>query len=162
MPRVIALSLAAIIVFTSSAFAGEHDLPDLKVTPGAAILGITADDVCSPGYAAKARHVTQEVRQQVYAAYGLTNGNHTGYCSGREGCELDHLISLELGGSNDANNLWVEPYEGEWGAHTKDRLESKLHEMVCAGKISLKEAQHDIASDWIAAYHRYVEQSDSH
>jgi hypothetical protein len=31
--------------------------------------------------------------------------------------ELDHLIPLELGGSNDLRNLWPQPFEGEWNAH---------------------------------------------
>jgi hypothetical protein len=28
--------------------------------------------------------------------------------------------------------------------------------MVCKGEISLTQAQHEIATDWIAAYERYV------
>jgi hypothetical protein len=38
----------------------------------------------------------------------------------------------------------------------KDRLEDRLHALVCAGKMSLEEAQHAIGDDWIAAYQRYV------
>jgi hypothetical protein len=38
----------------------------------------------------------------------------------------------------------------------KHRPEDRLHAMVCAGKVSLKEAQRAIAEDWIAAYQRYV------
>jgi hypothetical protein len=29
--------------------------------------------------------------------------------------------------------LWPQPYGGEWSAHDKDRLECKLHHMVCKG-----------------------------
>jgi hypothetical protein len=39
----------------------------------------------------------------------------------------------------------------------KDRLEDRLHELVCAGRLSLPEAQKAIATDWIVAYRRYVE-----
>ena len=38
------------------------------------------------------------------------------------------------------------------GAHTKDRLENRLHKLVCSGTITLGEAQHEISTNWIAAY----------
>jgi hypothetical protein len=65
------------------------------------------------------------------------------------------LISLELGGSNSVKNLWPEAYDLDWGARVKDALENKLHTMVCSGDISLERAQHEIATDWIAAYKKY-------
>jgi len=71
--------------------------------------------------------------------------------------EIDHLIPLELGGSNNASNLWPQSYVSPWGAHIKDELENTLHRLVCAGNLSLPVAQHAIQSDWIAAYHKYVE-----
>jgi hypothetical protein len=41
-------------------------------------------------------------------------------------------------------------------AQVKDRLEGKLHELVCIGQLDLKTAQHAIASNWIEAYKSYV------
>ncbi len=38
----------------------------------------------------------------------------------------------------------------------KDALENKLHKLACAGTITLEQAQKEIASDWIAAYRKYV------
>jgi len=38
----------------------------------------------------------------------------------------------------------------------KDRLEGKLHALVCAGRLNLKTAQQAIAADWIGAYKFYV------
>jgi hypothetical protein len=71
--------------------------------------------------------------------------------------EEDHLISLELGGDpRSPDNLWPEPWFGPWNAHVKDRLENTLHKMVCSGEISLGEAQQAIATDWVAAYRKYV------
>ncbi len=125
--------------------------PDPRLTPGAVLPGITADDVCRRGWAAAVRHVTPDVRRAVYAAYGIPGGNHTGICAGPGGCELDHLVSLELGGSNDAANLWPQPHAG---AVVKDRLEDELHRQVCAGEVPLERAQAMIARDWVAAYHR--------
>jgi hypothetical protein len=37
----------------------------------------------------------------------------------------------------------------------KDALEDRLHSMVCEGKLDLRTAQRDIATDWIAAYKKY-------
>jgi hypothetical protein len=71
--------------------------------------------------------------------------------------EEDHLISLELGGApKDPKNLWPEPWNGPYGAHTKDKLENKLHKMVCAGSIALKTAQRLEAKNWYSAYQIYV------
>ncbi len=70
--------------------------------------------------------------------------------------EVDHLISLELGGSNAIRNLWPEPYAGRWGARTKDVLENRMHDLVPAGQLSLAVAQHQEATDWVGAYRRYV------
>jgi hypothetical protein len=73
--------------------------------------------------------------------------------------EEDHLISLELGGSpTSPKNLWPEPRHvvGGWGADAKDQLENELHRRVCRGELPQAEAQHSIATDWVAAYKKYV------
>jgi len=62
--------------------------------------------------------------------------------------EVDHLISLELGGSNAIRNLWPEPYAGAGGARAKDVIENRLHALVCAGRISLATAQKEIVRWW--------------
>jgi|ERR1043166_9367284 hypothetical protein len=72
--------------------------------------------------------------------------------------EEDHLISLELGGApRDTKNLWPEPWFGAWNARQKDVLETKLKNMVCAGDVTLAEAQMAISTDWIAAYKKFVQ-----
>ena len=135
---------------------GERRKHAAVLTPGDVFPNVSVDAICTPGYAGSVRHVTAIVRQQVFTAYGLT-GNHTGYCDGPQGCELDHLISLELGGSNDPKNLWPESYDSQpWNAHVKDHLENTLHALVCSGKVPLAEAQQAIASDWIGSYGKYV------
>ena len=45
---------------------------------------------------------------------------------------------------------------GAYGAHVKDRLENQLHKLVCNGTLTLQAAQRAIATDWIAAYQKYV------
>ena len=39
---------------------------------------------------------------------------------------------------------------------SRDKLENKLHELVCAGKITLGEAQGEIANDWIRSFNLHV------
>jgi hypothetical protein len=124
-------------------------VPDPKLTPGDTF-DVTAQDLCAPGYAKKVRNVPEEVRREVYREYGITS-------HGRGDYEVDHLISLELGGSNSIKNLWPESYRtSPWNARVKDRLENRLHELVCDGKIELKTARREIAANWIEAYKKYV------
>jgi len=133
----------------------DHIRPNPVLTPGRSVAGVTVDELCDRGYAGRVRDVSAATKRQVFAAYGLA-GNRQGFCAGPHGCEVDHLISLELGGDNDVRNLWPEPYDGPWNAADKDRLENRLHRLVCAKRIPLDAAQAAIATDWIAAYRLYV------
>jgi hypothetical protein len=84
--------------------------------------------------------------------YGLPAGAHPQY-------EIDHLIPLGIGGADDDRNLWPEPrrsVEPVYNAEAKDRLEWRLHDMVCSGQLGLAEAQKAIVDDWTEAYKRYV------
>ena len=65
-----------------------------------------------------------------------------------EGCEIDHLISRELGGVDTIKNLWPQPYTQNPGAHEKHWLENELHKEVWAGTITLQDAQQEIKVDW--------------
>ncbi len=86
-------------------------------------------------------------KDQVYAEYGIYQ-HYTGQY------EVDHLVPLELGGSNDIANLWPEAASPTPGFHEKDKVENYLHDQVCSGAISLKEAQIEIATNWLAVYNR--------
>ena len=137
---------------TSADQANAPLLPDSKMTPGAT-LPVTRADICVPGYTQKVRNVPSDVKKQVYAEYGITTHKAGDY-------EVDHLISLELGGSNSIKNLWPQSYKTQpWNAHVKDALENELHAEVCDGRLDLATAQHDIATDWIAAYKKYFHTS---
>jgi hypothetical protein len=70
--------------------------------------------------------------------------------------EVDHLIPLWIGGSNSIKNLWPESYRTLWNARVKDRLEDRLHALAISGRLDLKTAQREIATDWIAAYKKYI------
>jgi hypothetical protein len=123
------------------------DLPDHSLTSGRRF-PVVAAQVCVPGYASTVRHVTDAEKARVYARYGIAWVPYQH--------EIDHLISLELGGSNAIRNLWPEPYAGRWGARTKDVLENRMHTLVCSGQLSLAAAQHQEATNWVTAYRRYV------
>ena len=63
--------------------------------------------------------MTADRRDEVLLRYGLPTGTHPDY-------EIDHLIPLCLGGSDDFSNLWPQPrgsIEPKWNAEAKDRLE---------------------------------------
>lgn len=80
--------------------------------------------------------VTNKLKTQIDAAYSLP-ASTTG--------ELDHLISLELGGApSDPANLWVEPGKIP---NAKDAVENKLHSAVCSGLIPLA-----IARNWTTSF----------
>lgn len=122
-----------------------NGLEDKACTPGAIIDGVTKDQICVPGYSKSVRNVPESEKNQVYLEYGITSRQSGEY-------EVDHLISLELGGSNDISNLWPEAAQPIPGFHEKDKVENYLHDQVCSGKISLQEAQLKIANNWEQSY----------
>ena len=135
-------------------------LPDPSVTKGAVRLR-SKTTVCSIKWGLDERHVTPKMKEQAFAEYGTAQGEgvcalktHTGTKGQavKEGCEVDHLISRELGGADTLDNLWPQPYTQHPGAHEKDWLENELHKEVCHGDITLADAQQEIKTDWYAAY----------
>ena len=97
--------------------------------------------------------MTAPRRDEVLIRYGLPPGQHPDY-------EIDHLIPLCLGGSDDFSNLWPQPrrsIEPTWNAEAKDRLERHMCDLVCRRQLDLSTAQQAFALDWIAAYHKYYE-----
>ena len=117
-------------------------MPDRALTPGAIQSSDTAA-ICTPGWAEAHRDVSYATEDDVAREYGLSS--HDGY-------EIDHLIPLELGGSNAVANLWPEPYDSPYGATQKDGLEDYLHDQVCHHGLPLATAQHEIAANCYAAW----------
>jgi hypothetical protein len=60
------------------------------------------------------RDVSESDKDAVYAEYRIDRVAYQ--------YEVDHIISLELCGSNSTRNLFPEQCSGRWGAHTKDRI----------------------------------------
>ena len=97
------------------------------------------------------RNVPTSEKNQVYAEYGIASHTPGQY-------EVDHLVSLELGGSNDISNLWPELASPTPGFHEKDQVENYLHSQVCSGAIALIDAQVEIATNWLGVYNQMPHQ----
>ncbi len=102
-------------------YTGES-LPDPRFTPGDT-LDVSKSDICAPGYTKTIRDVPAAVKKRIYLMYGRSR--ESGVC-----CELDHLIPLELGGSNRPTNLWPQRFDLEWNARAKDRIEAGDREQL--------------------------------
>ncbi|MGA8148778.1 MAG: hypothetical protein WB870_14595 [Gallionellaceae bacterium] len=148
---------AAVVALAFSFPAWASDLPDPALTPGAINPNVTQDNihqtVCVKGYTKTIRppaHFTNKLKKRQIGQYGYPDRNPKHY-------EEDHLIALSIGGAPyDPRNLWPEPRISEWNAKKKDRIEFVMYRMVCEGEISLADAQHEMATNWIDAWKRYV------
>lgn len=122
-------------------FLPRFPAPTPSLTPGD-VLTRDVRKVCTPGYAKSVRNVSDRDKRIAYAKYGINSHLPGQY-------EVDHLISLELGGSNAQKNLWPEPYPSAW---SKDSLENALHRAICAKRIPIDSAQRWISHNWLSAY----------
>lgn len=125
---------------------------DQACTPGDIFPDATKTQVCKSGYSSSVRNVPTSVKNKVYAEYGITHHSTGQY-------EVDHLVSLELGGSNDISNLWPEAASPKPGFHEKDKVENYLHSQVCSGAVSLQQAQVEIATNWLDVYNKMPSKS---
>lgn len=123
----------------------KDSLPDKDCTPGAVFANVTKEEICTSGYSSKVRDVSVSTKNEVYKEYGITIHTTGEY-------EIDHLISLELGGSNDIANLWPEAAEPRPGFHEKDKVENYLHNLLCDGARTLSEVQSEIVENWLIIY----------
>jgi hypothetical protein len=80
-----------------------------------------------------------------YAANKVFN-EYFGYVPRHAGnYEIDHLISLKLGGCNSIDNLWPLSYSTTpWNSHVKDKLEDRMAALL---RECLKTKGHDAASE---------------
>jgi hypothetical protein len=128
-------------------FRDGDQLPDPACTPGSVDPAVTQANIhstiCRSGYTTTVRPPSSQTEHAkfdiAYPAYGVPHSDKS---------ELDHLVSLELGGSNDIANLWPEIGKQP---NPKDKVENDLHRAVCDGKVTLAAAQHAIATDWLTA-----------
>lgn len=121
-------------------------LPDPECTPGAVFADTTAQEICVSGYSRTVRNVSVATKKKIFAMYGIKYPVPFG------SYEIDHLIPLSLGGSNELANLWPKAAEPFPGFYEKNTTGNFLVEEVCAGRVDLQVAQERIADDWTAVY----------
>jgi hypothetical protein len=160
--RVRTFALAFTLCASLSALArpahADSPSPTAATAPGLADAAITqgniSQTICVPGWSS--RHRPPEATTEAIKARQLAERDRPG---GLADYEEDHVIPLALGGAAaDPRNLWPQPrYAADgWTAAKKDRLEDRLHALVCAGAVPLADAQRAIAADWTAAYRTYA------
>lgn len=113
--------------------------PDPACTPGA-VASTDRAVVCVAGYSAAHRPPSREtgkIKAAAMRAYAVSGP-----------AELDHLVPLSLGGSNDVANLWPEP---GGVPNSKDKVEASVLVAVCKHGADLATAQQAIAEDWTTA-----------
>jgi len=149
-------SLLLLTLIASLSLAATPQKPDPTMTPGDINPEATKVVICNVGYTAgidahgnKVRNVPESLKQKIYDNYKIDRKS--------DRFEIDHLISLQLGGSNDPKNLWPQSYTTKpYNAYMKDDLENKMKKMICDGKITEEQAQKEISTDWTTAYDKYV------
>jgi len=119
--------------------------PNKDLTPGRIVPDITKERVCASGYARHMRNkLSDKTKLEVYRRYGIKKDSKK--------FNIDHFIPLSLGGTNDIENLWVEPILKNAGWREKQYVETYLHRKVCSGEMSLQDAQERIQDDWHKIY----------
>lgn len=127
--------------------------PDPACTPGSVRSDVTQQTlrttVCTTGWTAAHRPPSRETDRLKVAAMAAYDVPFADMST----TELDHDVPLELGGSNDATNLWPERSDqpGHGFRNSKDGVENRLHDAVCAGRVPLSAARAAIAADWTSA-----------
>ena len=166
----IAFSVASLLVLAAFSFvlistsqyvgrvASTGVLPNSSLTPGAINATITQatinKTICNPSWSTSSErpsssYTTALKNKQLASGYNISGDTAPG------DYEEDHLISLELGGNpTDPKNLWPESYKTTPNAKNKDAVENYLHTQVCAGNITLADAQKEISGNWIAVYNK--------
>lgn len=142
MRRVVALVIVLTVMLATGGNAYAAATADPTLTPGATDPTVTQANIhqtiCTRGYTSTVRNVSTKTKSAAYAEYHVAQ-------SDKRRDVIDHLVPLEVGGSNDIKNLWPEP---KTDAERKDQAENLLHARVCGGTIDLAAAQQLFETYW--------------
>jgi hypothetical protein len=107
-------------VTKTSGCAANGSLPDPACTPGNINQSLTKDVICAADFRTDTYRDKESTPTQKAATYMTYNIPHPENDTGaNQQCELNHLISLEIGVSDDLSNIWSEcspGYSGWTGA----------------------------------------------
>jgi hypothetical protein len=129
-------------------------IPDPNCTPGAINPTVSEAVLRNPGFRTRCvRDCVTSIggKSATYDMYGISHPAHN--MGATQTCELDHLVSLELGGADTLDNIW--PQCGPMGValarryfKQKDTVENYLAAQVKSSAMDLSTAQMGIAQDW--------------
>ena len=129
----------------------EAQLLDARVTQQS-----VAGTICRPGYADTVSPPLDEImarKNQLLTARGIDPDDGVSYA-------LDRRVPILLGGSPDAlQNFDLLPWAGHGGERRKELLAARLKRCVCAGRMSLADAQAAIVGNWTKQYGRVARMS---
>ena len=131
-----------------------YPIPDPACTPGAINPTVTLKVLQSGGFKTgceRNQASTMKAKNATYDEYKITHPEDNK--GQNQTCELDHLVSLELGGVDTVDNIWPQcgPNDvvlAQRYFKIKDSVENYLAVQVRKGELDLAEAQHGIAQDW--------------
>lgn len=155
--------LVATIGLAACGAAGPYNessgLPNTALTPGLVNPEVTqaniGSTICVSGW-------TRTVRPRVSYTNALKYSQlHSGYNldgdMNMKNYEEDHIVPLEVGGHpSDPKNLFPEPRNIRYGAYLKDKLENRMHRLVCTGQLTLRKAQAVFLTNWQKGYEKYM------
>jgi hypothetical protein len=131
-----------------------YPLPDPDCTPGAVNPTVNANVLRNPSFRTNCVRdgaTTAAEKRSVYAAYGITPPKKN---SGKsQTCEIDHLVSIELGGADTLDNLWPQcaprgvALKRRW-FKVKDLVENSLAKQIKTESEEPEGLQRGIAEDW--------------
>jgi hypothetical protein len=114
-------TISAIFLFATTSFATATG--DLPVNPDVTPENID-ETICVKGYSSSIRPPLDTIGDYI----------------------LDHRINIAIGGSpTSLHNLQL---EDRFESFEKDRAENRAHSLVCTHRLSLREAQAIMYSDW--------------
>lgn len=152
------LTILSLLALASAALAADIVLPDPKLTPGD-IRTNTVEGLLAVKSTKLIRNVPESERQEVFRRYGIP------YNPRMPNWEVDHLLPLEIGGSNSISNLWPQSYISvPYNAHAKDKLENFMARNIKLiaktnsplATETLRVYQKWICTNWVSAYQTLV------
>lgn len=158
MTRIFLITACLLAGIATYARAADSDgtRPDDALTPGE-IRTTERSEIC--GHSTREfRNVSVTTKVAVRRAYGITPKDRK-WCAEADGCEVDHRVPLTVGGANkpgSIRNLWPERSDGPFGFHVKDKCEASLGRAICAGRITVADAQAVFLGDWTVGCRPWV------
>lgn len=133
-----------VVTFASPTLAFAQ-LPDSYKTPGDTVRTKT-EQICASGFDASIKPVPEWAKTEALERYGIRPERFSG--------DLERLVPASLGGSNSPDNLWPFHPGGGYTLEMKTTFAAMLRDQVCAGKMSLKDAQNAFKKDWTKSYQK--------